>query len=101
MKKALGFLSLLAGLVFVSSSVVADDNDSKKIEIGGRVHQGRRAIGHATKTVVVRLPVAVLETSGDAARTAGNTVGVACDSAAGLWNRTGDRAFGLFRCRGR
>lgn len=92
MHKMLGFLAVLAVLICVSSPVVADDGCRCK-----RVH----IVGHVTKTVVVRVPAAILETGGDAVRTVGGTVGTACDNAAGWWKRTGDRAFGSLRCRGR
>ncbi len=100
MRKVIGFLAVLAALMLVSSPVLADDDGGpvKVVHTAKcKIHQGVHFAGHVTKTVVVRAPVAVLETGGDAARVAGDSVGHVLDGAAGLWSRTGNRAFGLFR----
>ena len=86
-RKALCFLAVLAVMALASSSVLACDDCG-----------GCGGVGHVAKTVVVRVPVAVLNTAGDVARTTGRGVGRACDGVGGLWTRAGDRVFGR-RCR--
>lgn len=104
--RSVGFLVVLVLAVVLNSSVsvMADEVVCQPTPVKCLACQTRdclhaigHGVGHVTKTVVIRMPVAVLETGGDAIGTTGLVVNQALRETAGWWQRAGDRMRRLFK----